>query len=143
MQPNPPTIRTARIIWVALLVSVAIYGLVAWMAGRKDAVPATLDQRLADPVILVLIVMSVVMFAMAFLMGRVLLARPEHPPVMSVWIIQWSLLESASIFGLIATLLTGDLRLFLGPAVLAAAGFLMILPSEERMKDVRHPSSFR
>lgn len=144
MEPNPPTIRTARIIWFAMLVAVAIYGVVAWIAPTRNLTEAVpLEQRLADPFVLILMVLSVVMFGMSFLMGRLLLARRERPPVLSVWIIQWASLESAAILGLVATFFTGDLRLFLGSAALSVVGFLMTMPSEQKMKDERHPSSLR
>ena len=55
-------------------------------------------------------------------------------------IIRFAMLESVAIFGLVCAFIYHDARLFIPPAMLSLAGFLMAFPSEsliQRMDEMR------
>lgn len=144
-------LRAIRIIWGALLFTILIYGLLAFMAVRNPA-PGPFESAFSNPIVLVIQIIGAGMFFMAFVMSSLLLRRhagpraptaPVTPGVVSVTphmrlalIVRWAMIESAAIFGLVAAFLAQDPRVFLPLGGLAIGGMLMSYPSDERLRSM-------
>jgi hypothetical protein len=152
MNQTTNDIRTIRIIWGGLLFTIVIYGLLAYMAVRNPA-PGPFESAFSNPIVLVLQIIGVGMFFLAFVMSSVFLRRrpagPRAPaaPVTSgvvsvtprmrlALIVRWAMIESTAIFGLLAAFLSQDPRVFLPLGGLAIGGMLMSYPSDERLRSM-------
>lgn len=147
------SIRLMRIIWMAMVISVLLYGIVAWMMTRGGHAEHSPEQTLQLPTVQVLYGLGVMMFILSSVVPRVVLrGRGEerqhgNPPshvipseIRMALIIRFAMLESVAIFGLVCAFLFHDARLFVPPASLSLVGFLMAFPSEsliQRMNQMR------
>lgn len=147
------SIRLMRIIWMAMVISVLLYGIVAWMMTRGGQAGHPVEQTLQQPTVQVLYGLGVMMFILSSVVPRLVLrGRGEglhlgRPPASVVpkeirlaLIIRFAMLESVAIFGLVCAFLFHDARLFVPPASLSLVGFLMAFPSESlirRMDEMR------
>jgi len=138
--------RAIRIIWAALLASVLIYAFLIFMAVPK-APPAPFQAAFSNPIILILHVIGLMVFFMAFVMSSLLLRRASTPPpppgtmiisgrVRLALLVRWALMESAAIFGLVAAFLAQDPRLFLALGCLAVIGMLASYPSDDSLREL-------
>lgn len=139
---NAPNLRTVRIIWLALLISVLLYGVLA-MVVRPAEQPLS-----GTPAIFVLHVIAIPALLGAYLVPKFLdrgaadealrdamttppSDNPSVPPKLFVGLIaRWAMLESVAIFGLMAALLGGDPRLFFPLGIVSVAGMLLSYPGE-------------
>ena len=120
-------LRTLRIIFVALLTSIAIYVFVVWTVAKKTEPP--FETRLSDPLVQVLYAASAVFFVVAFVFSNWM--RDHGRPRKLVYILRWALLESVTIYGLLAAFIRFDWRLIVPPAMLSILGFALSFPQEE------------
>jgi F0F1-type ATP synthase membrane subunit c/vacuolar-type H+-ATPase subunit K len=122
-----PELKIERIIWAALLVSIAIYGHVAFLVGRKNA-GRPFGDELRDPRVMILYALCALTFPIAFVMRAWL--RERGAPRRLYNIIGWALFESITIYGLVPALILSDWRLIAAPAALSISGFILTFPSE-------------
>lgn len=141
------TLRLLRIIWASLVVSVAIYGFLLLMTGRSwPAADRPVEELLQDPMVMVLAVGAIGALAMAFVMPRLIFRRgkpelrtpasphaPVSPAVRPRFIVQWALMESVAILGLIGAFVIQDMRVFVPFGAAAALALLLAFPTEERV----------
>jgi len=109
-----------RVIWVALAVSMCIYGVIDWIVIGKHVHLQPLEQELRSPLVLGLYGAAVLMFIAAL--------RFTEWSKQPIFVARLAFFESCAIFGLVASFLTNDWRLFLPTWALAMLGFLQTLP---------------
>jgi hypothetical protein len=117
--------RTLPIIYAALLASIAIYGVLAFVMTRGGT-ELTFAELLQRPFVIPLYIAGGVTFIAAFFIANMLEQRGNPPQV--VYITRWALLESVVIYGLVVTLINHDVRLIIAPVALALLGFVMSVP---------------
>jgi MFS family permease len=120
-------LRTLRVIFAALLMSIAIYIFVVWTVAKKTELP--FETRLSDPVVQFLYAASAVFFVVAFVFSNWM--RDRGRPRRVVYIVRWALLETVTIYGLLAAFTRLDWRLIVPPAMLSILGFALSFPQEE------------
>ncbi len=91
-------LRTIRILWFALLVSLFLYALVGYMV--KDNIKAELDVSFLNLMAMMLAMVAVVVTLVVMLIGRFWSTR-ELPTCFAYSILRYALAESICIFGLI------------------------------------------
>lgn len=128
-----------RIIWMALLICVLIYGAVLWaIAGTWEKTePRSMEQLAANPILLVLALTALISMVMAFTIPNMLMRGREPTPdvIRARSIVQWALIESVAIDGLVGAFIVQDARVFLAFASVAILGFLLRFPSAELMSN--------
>lgn len=113
-----------KIIWFALTMSIVLYGVIAFMiVPRSDQ---SFDALFANPIILVLHLAGLAMFAISFVVPANMLKRSNN--VRMAMIMRWAMIESSAVFGLLAAFIGQDVRLFLPLGALAIAGMLLAFP---------------
>lgn len=143
-QARGQNLLTLRIIWGSLLMSIAIYGVVAAVVAKT--MTATVAGGAANPIVLVLGVVALMMALMAIFVPRAAMRRSEErgsiappdpsappsvpPNVFTALIIRWAMLEAVAILGLVAALITADPRAFIPLGVVAIAGMLLSYPGD-------------
>lgn len=126
------------IIWFALVMSTAVYVALAWLSvGARSG--KTLGEAVGVMPVPVLYGMAAMMFVAAFAAARFLAPRSEfshsaasemqEAKLKTARIVQWALLESVCIFGLMAAFMLQTWTLVLPPFALSLAGFVMTFPS--------------
>jgi hypothetical protein len=149
-QSGAARVRLARLIWVALVLCVLIYGVIAAMVtGETDSPVASADDLFLDPAVLVLAMVAVADFLFALLVPKFLfrsvgtgVATPLSPSaeltlsqrLLGIFVVQWALMESVAIFGLVAAFLFQDLRLFVAFGALSILGLVLTFPGEGRIR---------
>ena len=115
-----------RLIWGALVFSTFVYCFIVWtLFGNKPA-SGTIEQELHQPFILVLMILSLGIFAASFALASSMPTEPARRRAR--YILRWSIIESITIYGLIATFLTHDWRLFAIGWILSLIAFTMAFP---------------
>ena len=112
--------RQFQIIWLGLVVATCIYGVIDYVVIGQRVHLQTLEQEIRSPLVLALYGLALLMFLGAFRFT----ALDKQP----VFIARLAFFESCAIFGLIASFLTNDWRLFLPTFALAMLGFVQTLP---------------
>jgi len=109
--------RNLQLVYFGILMSTLIYAIVAW-ATTKPITPAhSLIDELRNPTTIALYAVA----AGSFLAALIIRSRP-------LLIARWMMLEAACICALIAALLLGDWRLYIGPWAVAVLGFIALYP---------------
>ena len=111
--------RQLRIIYFALIASTFIYAGIVWVLVGSRAPMGTLEQEFRNPRILPFMLLSLATFTVSFSLTRL------------PWITRWSIVEVIAIYGLIATFLSNDWRLFAIGWVLSLVGFVIAFPREQ------------
>ena len=109
--------RNLQIIYIAILLSTLIYGVVAWVTTHAIASGKTLSDELRNPI-------TIAMYSAAagmFLAAMIVRSR-------KVLMIRWVMLDAACICGVIAAMMHGDWRLYIAPWALALFGFIALYP---------------
>lgn len=109
--------RNLQIIYVALLMSTLIYGVVVWATTRAVAPGKSLSDELHQPI-------TIAMYSAAagtFLAAMIVRSR-------KVLMVRWTMLDAGCIFGVIAAFVLGDWRLYIAPWTLALIGFISLYP---------------
>ena len=118
-----------RIIWMALTMSVVLYGIVAYVVvPTDDTVP--FDGAYRDVRILAFSIAGVMFFLMSLVVPQILKARTAGR---LPFLMRWTLTEMTAVCGLLAAVLGQDFRVFLPLGGLALAGMLLTYPSSERL----------
>ena len=118
-----------RVIWMALTMSVVLYGVVAYViAPPDDTVP--FDAAFRDVRTLALSASGVMFFLISLVISRVFTAQSAGR---APFVMRWMLTEMTAVCGFIAAVLGQDFRLFLPLGGLALAGMLLTYPSSERL----------
>lgn len=125
-----------KVIWVALVTCVLIYGAVLWQIAVTwgETEPQSIELLGANPYVLVLALIALISMAMAFTIPNVMMrGRELTPDVIRVRsIVQWALIETVAIYGLVAGFIVQDARVFVAFGSVAILGFLLTFPSAER-----------
>jgi len=139
-----PLHRTLWTIWASMIFSIAIYGVISRVAvPQQNRQP--ISEALKEPVVLVLYAVAVLSFLMGIWIPRMLVKTSQPglmpdasltPRLMPAFIVQFAIFESIAIYGLLAAFLQQDWRLFMGPAALSVAGFLIAAPTAERIRNI-------
>lgn len=119
---------TLRVIWIALTISIVLYGVIAFIAVLPSEPAQPFDAFFSNPIILGAHVMGLTMLIMSFVIPPVLSRRGPKP---QSFVIRWAMIESAAIFGLVAAFIGEDPRLFLPLGALAIAAILLAFPPRE------------
>lgn len=147
------SIRLMRIIWMAMVISVLIYGFTAWTITRGGEPKPPVEETIQHSTVQVLYGLGVMMFILSSVVPRMVLRgrddgrQPRRTlgygvpnEIRVALIIRFAMLELVAIFGLISAFMFKDGRLFIPLAMLSLVGFLMALPSEslfQRMDEMR------
>lgn len=125
MNPQAPL----RLIYFALIVSLFIYAGVIWSLSRAWTPAGTLEQEMQQPVILILMALSMATFAFSFSLGAWMNAEtPERQRLRMV--VRWALIETVTIYALMAAFIARDWRLFAIGWVLSLIGFALAPPPQ-------------
>jgi len=119
-------LRVLRMLWFALFMSTVIYAVVAYIATvQHPHLPfgvAVRDQR------------TLILYGMAvasFFAGTVAWNAMRTRPLQLRMVTSMAIFESAAVFGLVATFIANDWRIYLAPWLVTLMGFLRCFPSEE------------
>ncbi|MEK6375207.1 MAG: hypothetical protein AABO58_21240 [Acidobacteriota bacterium] len=116
-----------RLIYFALITSTFIYAGIVWSLSRAWTPAGTLEQELQQPIILILMVLSMATFAFSFSLGAWMNAEtPERQRLRIV--VRWAIIESVTIYALMAAFIARDWRLFAIGWVLTLVGFVLAPP---------------
>ncbi len=123
-RPQPPL----RLIYFALIASIFIYAGIVWMLSRTWTPAGTLEEELHQPVILALMILSLAAFAFSFSLGAWMAA--ETPGRLRArFVVRWAIIESVTIYALVATFIARDWRLFAIGWGLSLIGFALAPPA--------------
>ena len=132
--------RTLRILWIALFLSVGLYFLFTIFKGRSgDVAP---DSTLS----LILMAVAVSTTLMSFLLKNRMLSRAMQERqvqlVQPAYVLAWAMTEVAALLGMLDFFVTGD-RYYYLLFVIAAVGFLLHFPRREHVEAAAlRPGSF-
>jgi hypothetical protein len=133
-QNNPQTIEarilTMRVLWFAMLMSVAVYFVFTLFTTRKESLEP-------NPIIsLTLLCVAVLMVLVSFVIKSKLLSNAvdQHNTVMvqQAYIVTWAITEAAALLGLLDFFLTTD-RYYYVLLIIAALGLLIHFPRREHV----------
>jgi len=134
---TPPSERTlARMIYVAMLVSIFVYAIVGWLILRTQLHVVPLLQVVQSPLAIGLYGLGVVTFLMAGPISGVI-ARRTQPRI--GFMVGLALLESIAIEGLVLGFILHDWRLVAPLWLLSLIGFAQSYPAE-RIEERIDPS---
>lgn len=133
---RPAERRLARMIYVAMLVSLFVYAIIGWLILRTQTPLMPLMQAAQSPLALGLYGLGVVTFLLAAPVSA-RIARASRPRV--GFIVGLALLESIAIEGLALGFIQRDWRLMAPLWVLALIGFAQSYPTE-RIEERIDPS---
>lgn len=135
-QTDPQTIEarilTMRILWFALLMSVAIYFVFTLFAQRREGLESNPTISLA------LLCVAILMVLVAFLIKSRLLSKAvdqQNPAmVQQAYIVTWAITEVAGLLGLLDFFLTTD-RYYYILLIIAVLGLLLHFPRREPVEN--------
>ena len=111
-----------KLIYFALIASTFIYAGIIWMLLGQRTPAGTIEQELRRPDILILMLLSPSMFGLSLFLGGETRQR---------MIVRWAIVETSTIYGLIAAMLVSDWRLFAIGWGLSLLGFALAFPPDE------------
>ncbi len=150
-------IQHLRIIWLAILSSVIIYGLLAWMTidTTGDASTEQLYAFVSNPLSFALAIAAMAAFFASILvpgmmirsrrspMNRTATPPPRYEPgaalseeVVTATIVRYALLEAPAIIGLAGAFLLEEWRFFLPFGALSLIGLALTAPTPSMMRSV-------
>lgn len=155
------SLQSLQIIWVAMLVSVFVYALVAWLfASTVAPMDPVAGTGVGHPLILALHAAGLAILVMAFLLPRILLRQPAPddlrpvtaaaPSAFSVksrvaraLTVRWAMAEAVGVLGLVSAFLVGQWEWFIPLGGLSVAALLFAYPTEAAVRtlDEIHRSS--
>jgi hypothetical protein len=109
-----------QFIWLALVTATCVYGVIDYVVIGHLVHLQTFEQELRSAAVLVLYGAAAATFLAAFALKATRRRR--------IFIARLALFESVAIYGLVASFLTNDWRLFLPTWALAMLGFVQTLP---------------
>ena len=123
-------LRAARLIWIGMLASIGLYFLLGFILLREPD-PRNIEATEVKVFLGPLLVMSLISVFLSFAVKKYLLARTAESrrpeAAQTATIVGFALAEAASIFGLIAVLVTGNPFSFFIIAI-GAVGMLLHFP---------------
>lgn len=147
-------IQHLRIIWLAVVSSVIIYGLVAWMAVEATAKPSTeqLYAFVSNPLSFALAIAAMAAFFASIIVPGLMIrsrrprTRTTTPPeqsrgevsseVITAMIVRYALLEAPAILGLLGAFLLQEWRFFLPFGALSLIGLALTTPTPAMIRAV-------
>jgi hypothetical protein len=121
-------IRTMRVVWIALLLSIGAYYIFTIIAGRSEnAVPN-------QTVSMALLGGAVFAFIASFPIKSKLLSKAVEQQqtgmVQQAYVVAWGITEVGALLGVVDFFLTGN-RFYFAPLIIAAFGQLLHFPRRE------------
>ena len=141
-----------RFIWLAFLASICVYGVVT-LVFLPETPPTPFARAFSNLVIPAIYGMGAIMLALSFIIPPIVVRGPDVPASMRApadpsgeirldprtryrLVLRWTLIESAAIFGLMASYIASDTRLFFPLGALAIAGMLLSYPSDAALREM-------
>ena len=119
--------RVERIIWAALLFSIFMYIVIAYIIAQRNAT-VPFEQALHHQMVLPLYAIGALTFVMAFVVRGYFRAKGRPSRVYNI--IGWALFEASTIYGLVLALIAFDWRLLVPMAALTIVGFAVTFPRD-------------
>jgi len=117
-----------RLVYFALITSTFIYAGIVWSLSRGWTPAGTLEQGLQNRISLMMMILSMAAFALSFSVG-IWMKNVETPERLRArFIVRWSIIETCTIYGLIATFIARDWRFFAIGWALSLVGFALAAP---------------
>ena len=128
--------RHLIVIWGALLASIAIYCGVVVMLSQSWEAPSS--DSTSNPIVLALAAAALGSLVVSFVIpARLLSVDRSESRVRTAYVVRWALLESIAIYGIVAAMLTQDVRPFYGFAAVSVAAMLLAFPSSDNLNSDR------
>ena len=124
-----PSLRVPKIVWFALTMSQLIYGVVGAMISPD--VP-----EVTDMLLIILSAVGAFNAVLAFVLVPMFFKVTSQENVLSLFILQWALIESIAIFGLVGKILAGSMMFLVGMLALSIIFMLLLFPSEKRLNEM-------
>jgi hypothetical protein len=125
-------LRTMRILWIAMLLSIGVYYVFTLFVGRPE------DAKPDDKLFLMLLGLGSLTTLVSFPFKHRLLNRAveqQQPQVVQpAYVMAWALTEAAALLGLFDFFVTGD-RYYYVLFIIAACGQLLHFPRREHVID--------
>jgi hypothetical protein len=142
MNENKNRLFTMKIIWGALLASIFIYGIVAWMKAQNAPVPGESPKEILFAVSCAAVTCALAAFIVPKLIFKNSPAGKNPPAqfmdmlasIFPALIIRLALTESVAICGFILTFQSGKIEYFLLFAAPAVLMYLISFPSEANLR---------
>ena len=115
------------IIWFAMLFSTFIYGVITFLLGNPPRI-ASFDESMRDQLVFILYGLGALSFVIATVMYQLYRNRPPQLRM----IVALAIYESVAIYGVMASFIRHDYRLYLAPWALALIGFIRVFPTAEQ-----------
>ena len=131
---NPPntSLQVPKIIWFALTISQVVYGVVG-MSISPDSSEGN------DILAIGLLVMGLSNAVLSFVVVPKFFKVTSRENALSLFIVQWALIESIAIFGLVGKIMAGSLPLMIGMISMSFIFMLLLFPSEKRWNALIQP----
>lgn len=147
MPPQNERLQQLMILWLAIVSSVIMYGVIAWIAIESN--PDTTTERLygfvSNPVSFALAIAALGAFFASFIIpARIIRRRRETtrrtapaapsafevaPEIFTALIVRYALLEAPAVIGLAGAFLMQEWRFYLPFAILAFLGLVLTAPT--------------
>ena len=122
--------KALTFLWMFLTSSIFVYGLVGYVVSQSNQE----TERLSDTTLNTLIVITIMIAVIALIIVPKIIKPKEDSHLFGYCLIQWALIESIAIFGLMSYYLGGPFSVFI--SMLGASVILMVLllPTSARLK---------
>ena len=144
-----------RIIWLAIVSSVIIYGLIAWVTIEHNAEASTeeLYSFVSNPLSFALAIAAMAAFFASILVPGMMIRSRRHdrrsalstppasafdvtPEVLTAMIVRYAFLETPAVLGLVGAFILGEWRFFLPFGFLSLIGLALTLPTTSFLRSV-------
>ena len=127
-----PSLRVSKIVWFALTTSQLIYGVVGMIVSPEVT-------EITDMLIIVLALVGVFNAVLAFVLVPMFFKVTSQENVLPLFILQWALIESIAIFGLMGKILAGSMMFLIGMIAMSVIFMLLLFPSDKRWNEMVQP----
>ena len=120
------SIQPTTIIWFGLTMSQFIYGVVGMTISPEI-------EEGNDILIVIFLVIGLFNAVLAFLLAPKFFKVTSKENAFSLCILQWALIESIAVFGLVGKILAGSVPFMAGMLTMSIIFMLLLFPSEKRL----------
>lgn len=148
-------LQQLRLIWLAIVASTIVYGLIAWLVieSTTDASTEKLYSFVSNPLSFILAIAAMgAFFASIIIPGMMIRSRRQRPQppdiqavpggthvsseIVSAMIVRYALLEAPAVLGLIGAFVLQEWRFFLPFGALSLLGLAMTAPTEPLVRSL-------
>ena len=126
------SLRVPKIVWFALTMSQLIYGVVGMIVSPEGT-------EITDMLLIILALVGVFNAVLAFVLVPMFFKVTSQENVLSIFILQWALIESIAIFGLMGKILAGSMMFLIGMIAMSVIFMLLLFPSDKRWNEMVQP----